>query len=156
MARKEARTMAPLKPSTTPVTVTITEATTLIERPEGTIRDWVKKGLVTAKPDSRGRWLIERDSLLHRASTLPSAKAARHPRTLSPEPTTPSIEGSTQAHIRTLEQTLDRERRINDDMRDQVKRLENEIFKLSHEMQALLSKDTPTGVLSRWVKSKIS
>ena len=148
--------MAHLKPSTTPVTVTITEASILIERPEGTIRDWVKKELVAAKLDSKGRWLIERDSLLNRAATSASTKATKHPRSSSTVPSTSAIEGSTQAHIRTLEQALDREHRINDDMREQIKRLEGEIFQLSHEMQAILSRNSPNGSLSRWVKSKIS
>jgi len=53
-----------------------------------------------------------------------------------------------------LAEALDRERRINDELRQRVRELEQERTQHLAEMRALLSKssDGKDGVLSRWIR----
>lgn len=145
--------------------IPLSEAARIASTTPEVLRKHINQGLLKSTKDERGRHLVRRDDvLLFFAERAVNRSPARtQPR--SPSITTASVpEGSPlreqiallERQIDQLDRSLDRERRVNDEFRDQIKRLESEIFKLSHEMQALLSKDSPTGVLSRWVKSKIA
>ena len=59
---------------------------------------------------------------------------------------------STVELIRSLQNTLHRERQINDDLREQNRKLQADIVQLTHELKAELSKDDQ-GLLSRWLRS---
>ncbi len=131
-------------------TVTIPQAATMLEKPEGTVRDWVKKGLVRARQDSRGRWLIERDSLIVHASARAHPAAASRAKQAVQNVATGSGEG-TARYIRTLEDSLAREQRLNDELRAKNDALQSELLKLTAEMKALLSKEDK-GLLSRWMR----
>lgn len=151
-------------PSTVATVVPLAEAASLIARPENTIRDWIKKGFIRAKRDPKGRWWVEKDSLLLHASKTPTARATVKASSKARESVSATAVGSTElsteptvrAYIDSLVATIEREREENRDLRERLRRFESEIFKLTAEMQALLSKDSPTGMLSRWVKSKIA
>jgi hypothetical protein len=54
-----------------------------------------------------------------------------------------------------MQTALERERRLNDDFREQIKMLQKEIFTQNRELQQILSRESPTGAISRWVKSKL-
>lgn len=138
--------------------VSLPEAAAMIERGQTTIREWLQDGLLRARKDARGRWMIERDSLIARAAleaspvTRPrvgaaSASSAR-PRASLGEPTP---EG-TQL-IATLRAENDHLKQLLREERERCKKLEEERTQHLAEMRALLSRDGgKEGVLSRWIR----
>ena len=137
-------------------TLTVTQAAKVAGVSVSTIRRWIDDGFLTAARTPEGWRIVQHHHLMEALSRNSHARSA--------QPPTSRAEASHEAPtMRVLEEALERERqnvererRINDELREQLKRFENEIFKLTAEMQALLSKDSPTGMLSRWVKSKIA
>lgn len=131
------------------------EASRLVAKAESTVRAWVRSGQVRAWRDNDGWWCIDRDSLLGHAAGVVSTKGAERgavPRRgaqadpfVPPQPT-PSE--------RILAEALERERRINDELRGRVRDLEQERTQHMAEMRALLSKDLKDkdGILSRWIR----
>lgn len=135
-------------PTATGETVSIPQAAAMLEKPEGTVRDWVKKGFVRARQDSRGRWLIERESLMAHASTRAPATAQPRGKPQAQTTATGSDENVSR-YIRTLEDALAREQRLNDELRAKNDALQGELLRLTAEMQAMLSKEDK-GILSLW------
>jgi len=140
--------------------LTLPEASAMIERGQTTVREWVQERLVTARKDPRGRWLIERDSLLARAAieasptarTRPGATSVPTPRaraSLAQQQAEPSSEVTSllRAENEYLKQLLREER-------ERCRRLEEERTQHMAEMRAMLSKDSSgkEGVLSRWIR----
>lgn len=139
--------------------VSLPEAAAMIERGQTTIREWLQEGLLRARKDGRGRWLIERDSLLARAAVEASATVrarvgaasvpSARPRTSLSEPTTEGSElvATLRAENEHLKQLLREER-------ERCRKLEEERTQHLAEMRALLSKEATgkDGVLSRWIR----
>ena len=148
MPRFEGATRATAKGVTVGETVTIPQGATMLEKPEGTVRDWVRKGLVRANQDTRGRWLIDRDSLIAHASTKATVTPSTRSKSQTQATATPSVEGDSR-YIRTLEDSLAREQRLNDELRAKNDSLQGELLKLTAELKAILTKEDK-GILSRW------
>jgi len=124
------------------------------------VRRWIDAGKLKATKGREGSWNLSFEDLRTFLATVqPNRRATVAPPVAHPTHATPNssleLEGYREALLE-ARTALERERRNNDELREQLKRFESEIFKLTSEMQALLSRDSPTGVLSRWVKSKIA
>lgn len=151
-----------IEPSVEPSTVSLAEASRLLAKPENTIREWIKSSKLPAHRDSRGRWLIKRHDLMSiavtRASVEPrpgaTSKATSKGHHHAEGSVEPSTEPSNNRYVRSLEATLEREQRINDELRSRVLVLEQERTQHMAEMRALLSRDGvgKEGVLSRWIR----
>lgn len=138
-------------------TVSIPEASKLISRPENTIRDWVKNELVNGFRDDRGRWRVDRSSLLVRASeiatTRPSVLNGPQRTVTGATYSKASSEPVSEVYVQSLVATVEHERKINDELRHQVNHLQTQLVQLTHEMKAMLDKQSPLdGVLSRWLR----
>ena|GEM_PF-3041464 len=151
-----------IEPSVEPSTVSLTEASRLLAKPENTIREWIKSSKLPAHRDSRGRWLIARHDLMSfavtRGSVEPRLGASSKAASKRHKQAEGSVDGSTEPsssrYVRSLEATLEREQRINDELRARVVVLEQERTQHMAEMRALLSRDGAgkEGVLSRWIR----
>jgi hypothetical protein len=131
-----------------PQDLSMAEAIRLTEKAESTIRAWIKSCSIEAYQDRQGWWRINRDSLLHKAAEGAQKRPPRAPQlegtaSIPPQPT--PLE-------KALSEALERERRINDELRGQVRQLEGELLKLTSELKALLTKET-SGKLSRWFRA---
>ena len=131
-----------------PQDLTMADAIRLTEKAESTIRAWIKSGAIEAYQDRQGWWRINRDSLLYKAAEGAQKRPLRTPQPEGGASTTPQSTPLEKA----LTEALERERRINDELRDQVKNLEGELIKLTSELRALLNKETG-GKLSRWFRA---
>ncbi len=129
---------------TTPQGLTMAEAIKLTAKAESTIRTWIRNEEVDAFQDVHGWWRINRDSLLYKASQSPPKRPQQPPQLESIPQSSPLEKALTEA--------LERERRINDELRGQVRLLEGELLQITSELKALLSKETG-GKLSRWLRS---
>lgn len=109
------------------------------------IRRWVTQGTVKAKKNEKGRWEVNTQSLReHLAINVPVNVGGSSGKTSEPD--------LQSEYIRSLQSSLERERKKVDDLAENNTRLQNEILKLTHEIKAILSKDS-RGLLSRWIKS---
>jgi len=151
-----------VEPSAEPSVVSLSEASRLLSKPENTIREWIKTLKLPAQRDPRGRWIIRRSDLMAfivtRSSTegRPGATSKAAPKVLSSSEgsTEVSVEPSAGRYVRSLEDSLDRERRINDELRAKITTMEQERTQHMAEMRAMLSRDGggKEGVLSRWIR----
>ena len=129
-------------------TLKSTEAQRLFKINGSTIRRWAAEGRIKAQKNPEGIWLIDKKSLqaaLAAGTTKQARAAKRANKEKSAAPITPSAHPA-------LEKILEREQKINDDLRQENKKLQGEILKLTHEMQALLKREDK-GLLSRWLRS---
>ena len=138
-------------------TVSIPEASKLVARPENTIRDWVKNELIEGFRDDRGRWRVERSSLLVRASeiatTKPSVLRGSQRTVTGASGSKPPVEPTSEVYVQSLVASLERERKINDELRKQIEWLQAQFVQVTQEMKATLDKQSPLdGVLSRWLR----
>ncbi len=109
------------------------------------VRRWASQGLIKAKKNKRGRWEINTKSLrAHLATNVPIHVGESSDKTSEPD--------LQSEYIRSLQSSLERERKKVDDLAENNTRLQNEILKLTHEIKAILSKDS-RGLLSRWIMS---
>jgi hypothetical protein len=128
--------------------LSLAEAATAVGRGETTVREWAKSGSVQATKDARGRWKIERGSLLARAAT----EAWTDVRSRAGASGVASTEPKSEARlVRVLQAEIDHLRRLLDEERVRNQRLEEERTQHMAEMRAILNKDTE-GFLSRWIR----
>lgn len=143
-------------PQHEPAMVGLTEAATLIDKGESTIRLWLKNGQIHAKKDQRGNWRIDRNSLLAYAAVEASVRPQRRAgATLSGRTAGAIAPAAAEPHselVAALKEALERERRINDEYREKIHRLEGELFKITMELKALLTEKSGNSLM-RWVQS---
>ena len=150
--------MAQTLPRTSPQTpsqfLSLSEAALQSGKSETSIRNWLKSNLIKGQRGSDGCWKIERTSLFAHLSGLPQKSERSAPKVrgygAESDQTSPQSEPLTLAY----REALERERRINDELRSQIKDLEKERTQHLAEMRALLSKDAKAtdGVISRWLR----
>lgn len=129
-------------------------------RPQSTIRDWMRKGLIQGERDEKGRWLLNRVTVITAATTAPTAartvKAQLQQRASTAPTTDVSIvaNSTNEKYIESLHETVLREREENKELRTRIRELEQERTQHMAEMRALLSKDISgkDGILSRWIR----
>ena len=129
-------------------TIALSVAVKMSGKSPTTVRRWAKERLVQAEKDHRGSWRFDSQSLKTFLATG-AAPPVRHGASTEPSDTR---DPSTVELIRSLQNTLHRERQINDDLREQNRKLQADIVQLTHELKAELSKDDK-GLLSRWLRS---
>jgi vacuolar-type H+-ATPase subunit I/STV1 len=138
-----------------PTTVSLTEAATMTGRPQSTIRDWLKKGQIEGTRDEKGRWQLTRISVVTAAATAPTAArsiAAQRIRKDNIASTiVPSVDPTVAKYVDSLQETIQREREENRELRARIRDFEQERTQHMAEMRALLNKDTD-GFLSRWIR----
>lgn len=154
--------MAKPTPMIASATVTISEAATMTGRPPSTIRDWLKKGVILGNQDVKGRWLLDRVTVVAAAATAPTAARAIVSQLHQPGAAAPTValtagsaaDPTVAKYIDSLQETVAREREENKELRGRIRELEQERTQHLSEMRALLSKETSNkeGVLSRWIR----
>jgi excisionase family DNA binding protein len=136
-------------------TLTITEASERFAVSPSAIRRLISGNQLKATKDNKGRQLLVADELAgifaRRAKPARAgAQVSGNSRKLSDLPTG-STTGETDRYVLSLENALERERRINDDLRHEISGLRGELLKMMSEMKALLQKEDK-GLLSRWIR----
>jgi hypothetical protein len=156
MGRTEGTAEGHKKPSAEGAGLTMAEASKLVGKAESTVRAWVRTQQVSAWQDAAGWWRIDRNSLLSHAAAAVTAKGGDRGGTLRQgAQSDPSTYPQSTPSERILSEALERERRLNDELRARLLSLENERTQHMAEMRALLSKDGnggKEGVLSRWIR----
>jgi len=156
MGRSEGAAEESKKPSVEGAGLTMAAASKLVGKAESTVRAWVRSQQVTAWQDNAGWWRIDRNSLLSHAAAGATAKGAnRGTDTRQGAQSDPSPYPQPTPSERILTEALERERRLNDDLRARLLGMENERTQHMAEMRAMLSRDGgggKEGVLSRWIR----
>lgn len=142
--------------------VSLPEAATMAGVSQSTIRRWLDGGHLKATKNARGEWEISHHALRAYLATEVSRRPPKKASGVSP--TGGHQEGFTEAatealrmareRIADLEKSLERERKMADELRGENRALTAEIVKLSREMQALLS-GPGAGAISRWLRSAL-
>lgn len=148
--------------STVGTTVTLSEAATMTGRPQSTIRDWLKKGFIEGQQDAKGRWQLDRVTVVAAAATAPTAARAvarqlqQHSTAtgIATSPAVGAVDPTAARYIDSLQETVLREREENKELRARIRELEQERTQHLAEMRALLSKDLrgKDGAISRWIR----
>jgi len=133
----------------------ITQAARLTGKSLATIRRWAAQKTIPARKTEDGHWVFSSDELvahLHAhghelIGTRPIAGKAE-------QPNNQQLIGAYAEQIKTLEGLLEREQRLNDELREQLKSTTGEVFKLTAELRAFLSKETKT-TPTQWIKTKV-
>jgi len=139
-------------------TLTVSQAAKASGKSVSTIRRWIDEGFLKATKTTEGWRLISHNELMVALSKLTheTPSGERHAK---PTPTISTLGGSSTVAV--LEQALKREReavereqRLNDELRSQIRELDRERTQHLAEMRALLSKDAKAtdGVISRWLR----
>ena len=131
--------------------VLLSDAATRLGKSPTTLRKLVNSGKIQASKDSQGRhWVTMLEAQAYYAiKSAPRAGASR-----SHERDDDETVLLMREHNKRIERALEREERINDELRNQIRELERERTQHLAEMRTLLSKDIKTtdGVISRWLR----
>lgn len=130
--------------------LSVGEAAKISGKATSTIRRWILEGFLKAIQDENGWYRIKHEDLMNTLSQV----THKQPTSESTIQNNYSQINENTAFIKSMQESLERERRINDEFRNQIKSLESEIFKLTHEIRAILTKNSPINSLSRWLQSK--
>lgn len=151
---------APMKRTTSDPGVarrlSVGEAARTSGKASSTIRRWIADGSLKAIQNEEGWYLIAHEDLMATLSRLAPPSHMSDSRTTRNHATYTTQAADGSPLVRSLQEAVAHERQVNGEFRQQIRTLEGELVKLNAEVKALLSRDSPTGVLSRWVKSKIS
>lgn len=126
--------------------LTVTEAAKYAGVGASTVRRWIDQKRITAERNKFGNWEVEKESLLQWLAQQPPAA---HAPLLSSQsnPDTDTLRLALQHE----HETLERERRIADDLRAELREARAECRALQAEMRALLTGGLQEAV-SRWVR----
>lgn len=121
------------------------EASKVSGKSLATVRRWARESLIEAKKNSSGHWEIPtrkfKAYLAHNVN-LHEASMDTHS----------EVQAAQDEASRTLHEALHRERKINDELRAQVKEKDSALLKLTFEMKAMLE-NKPGGIISRWIRA---
>jgi hypothetical protein len=134
--------------------LSLNEAAKMAGTSVSTIRRWAQQKMVTAGKDARGNWKVGKDSLHTFLATGGGfMEPTRRIRGASSHSEAESPDSSTETILNLLQEGLERERRVNDELRSMLDERERTIRTLEAEMRAILQKQTDSdGVLSRWLR----
>ena len=132
-------------------TVNLTVASKMAGKSTTTLRRWAKESLVKATKKDNGGWEFDTDSLKQHLAK----SSVRHITNKSVIKSEIAEQKGDSELICSLQVSLDRERKINDDLRQENSKLQSELLKLTYEMQAILKKESGNK-LSRWIKDVVS
>lgn len=134
--------------------LTIREAAQMSGLSVSTLKRRITAQLLPAQYSDAGTWLVQRDDLraflaVHEPVKVVQVSDQRRGASSVTEPVV--VQDIVQNSVVTdhLRQSLDHERGVNAELREQVKGLQSENLKLNAEIRALL-KGEGKGMLSRW------
>ena len=135
--------------------ISITKAAQVSGKSQATIRRWAAQKIIPARKAANGQWLFNREELINHLSAYGNEliEAGTIKKNIKSAHDQPLI-AAYEKQIKLLESVLERERKTNDDLRSQLKDSISENFKLTHEIKAILSKET-TASPTRWIKTKV-
>ena len=139
--------------------ITMKQALNISGKTSTTLRRWIAEGLVKAQKNQSGKWSIDENSLkvyLARYGenmSMNSSSIRRRETRLSPDMSdTNPLLTSLQDSLQRERDALNREQKINDELRMKLGEKDKELLKLTYEMQAILKKEDG-GLLSRWLRT---
>lgn len=130
--------------------IPLTIAAKMAEASLSTVRRWCDTELVESKRNGNVR-TISKNSLLHYLSLKSQQNSIEIPNKNEQSSTTsqqPTNDKRFEEHLIT---SLEAERRISAELREQNKYLQSELLKITKEMQSILNKDS--GLMS-WLRTK--
>jgi hypothetical protein len=136
-------------------TLTINEASERFAVSPSAIRRLVTGKQLKTTKDKKGRQLLVADELAgifaRRAKPARAGAQVSGSSSKLSESITGPFTGESDRYLRSLENALERERRVNDELRHEMTGLRSELLKMMSEMKALLQKEDK-GLLSRWIR----
>jgi hypothetical protein len=130
------------------------------------IREWLKEPGLDAVRNEQGWWLIDRTTLLARAASDAHGKDSRrgaaatsqavtsHSREVTETSLREAVAESLEQRIRDLQTQLAREQRLNDELREENRRLASAQTQHLAELRAVLENGAKEkGILSRWIRT---
>lgn len=146
----------------TSLRVTIGQASAMLGMSQTKVRQWLNEPGFAIR-NAQGWWLIDRVALLAKAASESSPTDSRRVGAVtSPRATSQASEVNvspqrdvTDERIRDLQETLARERRINDELRAENRNLQALQTQHLAELRALLDAGTKdkSSFLSRWIRT---
>jgi DNA-binding transcriptional MerR regulator len=139
--------------------ISIAQAARLSGKSQATIRRWAAQKLVPARKTDDGHWVFTRAELIaHLGAYGSELSESRAIKVTSAKPhkealNRPLIDAHVE-RIKTLESLLEREQRLNDELREQLKGTTAEVFKLTAELRSFLSKETKSSP-TQWIRTKV-
>lgn len=125
-------------------TIGLPEASKMASVSQTTIRRWIKSGEVQAELNHAGRWKLDKKKFLEKLAIHPPRKSAEV------KPTSSGGVEDNPLYIQTAE-ALSRERKLNDELRAENKKLHAEIREL---LTSNSDKERGfVGALSRWIRT---
>ena len=127
--------------------IDIHEASKMSGKSKSTVKRWAKNQLIVSKKNNSGHWTFDPQSIkeyLAQHGTIATHEATKN----QPHPT----DWVSMNHLRSVHDSLDRERKINDELREQNRKLQGEITQLTHEIKSILSKESKS-LISRWLRT---
>ena len=146
--------------------VTIAEAAKMTGLSSTKVREWLKEPGFDAVRNEQGWWLIEKTALIVRAANDSHGKDSRRGATVTSRPATSHarevaetsirevVTEVLEQRIRDLQTQLIREQRLNDELREENRKLASAQTQHLAELRGVLensSKDK--GILSRWIRT---
>lgn len=134
--------------------ITLSEASRMAGVSISTMRRWALENQVQSVKVKDGTWRISKENLLVVLSTQgTSMNASRTIRGASKSIEASDMKDSTEASFLFMKEALDRERRVNDELRKTLNEREGTIRALEAEMRAILQRQTDTqSAVSRWFR----
>lgn len=131
--------------------LSLSEAALQSGKSETSIRNWLKSNIINGQRGSDGCWEIEHTSLFAHLSALSPKHDQNAPKVRAHGAESDQTLIQSEPLTLAYREALERERRINDELRAQIRDLERERSQHLAEMRPLLSKDSKAtdGVISR-------
>ena len=128
--------------------ITLSEASKMAGVSVSTVRRWALENRIQGSKTKDGVWRVSKESVLVMLSTqgvsMESVRSVHGASALHHE-------APDSASLVILKDALERERRVNDELRSVLNERESTIRTLEAEMRAILSKEN-NGLLSRWTR----
>ncbi len=121
------------------------EASKMSGKSLATVRRWARENLIEAEKNSSGHWEIP---TRHFKAYLANG-VNLHEASMDTKDEAQAVQNEAS---RMLHEALNRERKINDELREQIKEKDSALLKLTFEMKAMLE-DKPGGIISRWIRA---
>lgn len=128
--------------------VSLADAAKAVGKSAVTLRALVNNGKLKSYMKGRAHFVNLNDVTALFASRSPSAQRSG---ASASEASEQALLNALQAQLRASEFSLQRERQINDSLREEISGLRSELLKMMSEMKALLQKEDK-GLLSRWIR----
>ena len=134
--------------------ITLSEASQMAGVSISTMRRWALEKQVQSVKVKDGTWRISKENLLVVLSTQgASIEAIRTIRRASKTMEAPAMKESTEYSLVFIREALERERRVNDELRKTLNEREVTIRALEAEMRAILQRQSENqGSVSRWFR----